>query len=144
MKTAMPKQESISRKWYVVDAQGVALGRAASYVATLLRGKGKPLFSPHLDLGDSVVVVNADKVVLTGKKLTQKMDFRYSGYPGGQTLTPYNILMKNHPEKAFILAVKGMLPPNKLRDRILKRLKVFKGEAVPATFKHAEKIEIRG
>ena len=144
MKTSMVKKETITRKWYLLDAKGLVLGRAATQVAGILRGKGKPTFAPHLDGGDGVVVINSDLVVLTGKKLTQKFDFRYSGYPGGQTLTPYSILMKTKPEKAFTMAVKGMLPPNKLRDKIVKRLKVFKGADVPSEFKNAEKLEIRG
>lgn len=144
MKTTIVNKDDVKKKWYLIDAEGKVLGRVASEVASLLRGKGKPEFSPHQDLGDGVVIINADKVVLTGKKLTQKFDFRYSGYPGGQTLTPYSILMKKNPEKAVTMAVKGMLPPNKLRDKMIKRLKVVKGATVPANYQNSEKYEMRG
>jgi len=140
----MVKKEDVIKKWYLVDAKGHVLGRLASEVAQVLRGKGKPSFAPHMDLGDNVVIINCEHIVLTGKKLVQKTDFRYSGYPGGQTITPYGILMKTKPDKVVTMAIKGMLPPNKLRDKIMKRLKVFKGETVPASYKNSEKLEIRG
>jgi len=132
---------------YLEGPTGIAISTKDPVVASKILstwGKGKPTFAPHLDGGDGVVVINSEQVVLTGKKLTQKFDFRYSGYPGGQTLTPYSILMKTKPEKAFTMAVKGMLPPNKLRDKVIKRLKVFKGADIPSEFKNAEKLEIRG
>ncbi len=144
MKTTIVDKDDIKKKWYLIDADGKVLGRLASEVASLLRGKGKPEFSPHQDLGDGVVIINAEKVVLTGKKLTQKFDFRYSGYPGGEKLTPYSILMKKNPEKAVTMAVKGMLPPNKLRDKMIRRLKVVKGEIIPANYRNSEKYEMRG
>lgn len=135
MKTTMVEKENIARKMYVFNAEDQVLGRLACQVANLLRGKGKPTFAPHVDMGDNVVVFNVDKIILTGKKLTQKFDFRYSGYPGGEKLTPYSILMKTNPQKAFRLAVKGMLPPNKLRDKVIKKLKIFKGAEIPAQYR---------
>ncbi|MBI5555660.1 MAG: 50S ribosomal protein L13 [Elusimicrobia bacterium] len=144
MKTTIVDKDEVKKKWYLIDADGKVLGRLASEVASLLRGKGKPEFSPHQDLGDGVVIINAEKVVLTGKKLSQKFDFRYSGYPGGEKLIPYSILMKKNPEKAVTMAVKGMLPPNKLRAKMIKRLKVVKGETAPANYRASEKYEMRG
>jgi large subunit ribosomal protein L13 len=125
-KTYLPKQEAIERKWHLIDANGKVLGRLAVEIADLLRGKKKVFYTNHMDCGDFVVVVNAGKIVLTGKKLDQKTYFTYSGYPGGVTLTPYSILMEKSPEKALFAAVKGMLPKNKLADRQITRLKVFK------------------
>jgi large subunit ribosomal protein L13 len=127
-KTYLPKQDAIERKWHVIDADGKVLGRLAVKVAELLRGKNKVFYTNHIDCGDFVVVTNTSKIVLTGKKLDQKTYFTYSGYPGGAKLTPYSVLMAEKPEKALIAAVKGMLPKNKLADRQLKRLKVFKGD----------------
>jgi ribosomal protein L13, bacterial type len=130
-KTFLPKTEEIQRKWHLVDARGKVLGRLATHIADVLRGKNKALFTPHVDCGDFVVVTNAGKIVLTGKKLDQKLDFRHSGYPGGDKYTPYRKLIDEHPEKAIELAVKGMLPKNKLADRQLKRLKVYKDDQHP-------------
>jgi len=124
--TQHPKSVPAVRRWHLVDADGVALGRLASLAAELLRGKGKADFTNHVDRGDGVVVVNASKVVLTGNKKTQKMDFRASGYRGGQTLTPYGRLLEQKPERAVELAVSGMLPKNRLRSRFMRRLKVFR------------------
>ena len=126
-KTTMPKQDEIQRQWHLIDADGKVLGRMATQIATILRGKDKTLFMPSVDCGDFVVVTNASKMVLTGNKLEQKMHFRHSGQPGGGTLTPYVKLMAEKPELVVELAVKGMLPKNKLRDRQLKRLKIFSG-----------------
>jgi large subunit ribosomal protein L13 len=125
-KTYLPKQDAIERKWHLIDANGKILGRLAVDIAELLRGKQKVFYTNHIDCGDFVVVVNASKIVLTGKKLDQKTYFTYSGYPGGATLTPYSLLMEKNPEKALLAAVKGMLPKNKLADRQITRLKVFK------------------
>jgi large subunit ribosomal protein L13 len=125
--TLYPKSKTVARRWFLVDADGVVLGRLAALVAGLLRGKGKTTFSSHVDQGDAVVVVNASKVVLTGNKRTQKMDFRASGYRGGQTFTPYGRLLDEKPERAVELAVSGMLPKNRLRSRFMRRLKVFRG-----------------
>jgi large subunit ribosomal protein L13 len=125
-KTYLPKQDAIERKWHLIDANGKVLGRLAVEIAELLRGKKKVFYTNHIDCGDFVVVVNASKIVLTGKKLDQKTYFTYSGYPGGATLTPYFVLMEKNPGKALLAAVKGMLPKNKLADRQITRLKVFK------------------
>lgn len=127
MQTYVTKKETIKRKWYLIDAQGCVLGRLATFLADILRGKKKPIFSPNVDCGDYVIVINADKVILTGKKLQEKVSWRHSGYPGGLKLTRYEELMAKNPEKVLKLAVKGMIPNNKLRDRIIKKLKVYKG-----------------
>lgn len=127
MKTHVTKPDEITREWWLVDADGVVLGRLASEVAKRLRGKHKPTFSPHLDTGDHVIVVNASKVVLTGAKLTQKQYHRHSGYPGGLRSVPYGKLMATKPELAIEKAVKGMLPSNKLGRAMLKKLKVYAG-----------------
>lgn len=125
-KTFMPKTEEIQRKWHLMDAKGKVLGRLATQIADVLRGKNKALFTPYVDCGDFVVVTNAEKVVLTGKKIDQKTDFRHSGYPGGDKYVPYRKLMEERPERVIELAVKGMLPKNKLADRQITRLKVYR------------------
>lgn len=127
-KTYLPKIDGIERKWHLIDADGQVLGRLAVKIAEILRGKNKVFYTNHIDCGDFVVVTNASKIVLTGKKLDQKMHFTYSGYPGGAKFKPYSVLMEESPEKALMLAVKGMLPKNKLADKQLTRLKVFKDE----------------
>lgn len=127
MKTHTTKPSEITREWWLVDADGVVLGRLASEVAKRLRGKHKPTFSPHLDTGDHVIVVNASKVVLTGNKLTQKKAYRHSGYPGGLRAVPYSKLMMERPSAAIEKAVKGMLPSNRLGRAMLKKLKVYDG-----------------
>lgn len=127
MKTFMAKAEEVNRKWYVVDADGKPLGRLASEVAKVLRGKNKPTYTPHVDTGDHVIVVNAEKVVLTGKKLDQKLYRRHSGFPGGLKEVKYRHLMDRTPEKAIELAVKGMLPHNSLGREMFRKLKVYKG-----------------
>jgi large subunit ribosomal protein L13 len=127
MTTYMAKANEVEKKWYILDATDKALGRLASEAAKLLRGKHKPTFTPHIDTGDHVIVINAEKVILTGKKLEQKMTFRHSGYPGGVKQMNYKTLMQVNPEKAVELAVTGMLPHNKLGDKIAKKLKVYKG-----------------
>ncbi len=131
MKTYTPKAEDIQRKWYLIDANGQVLGRLASRVARILRGKDKPFFSPHMDLGDHVVVINADKVVLTGKKLYQKVYYHHSGYPGGLKATTARKLLKENPERLIEDAVRGMLPKNKLGDAIFKKLRVYAGSDHP-------------
>lgn len=127
-KTYLPKPDTIERKWHLIDADGKVLGRLAVEIAEILRGKNKVFYTNHIDCGDFVVVTNVSKIVLTGKKLEQKMHFTYSGYPGGKKLKPYSVIMEEQPEKALMLAVKGMLPKNKLADKQLKRLKLFKDE----------------
>lgn len=127
MKTFMAKSETVEPKWFVVDAEGKPLGRLASEVAKIIRGKNKPIFTPHVDTGDFVIVVNAEKVLLTGKKLDQKMYRTHSLYPGGMKETPYRKLMDTKPEKAIELAVKGMLPKNSLGRDMFNKLKVYTG-----------------
>ena len=131
MKTHSTKPSDITRDWWLVDAEGAVLGRLASEVAKLLRGKHKPYFTPHLDTGDHVIVINADKVVLTGSKLTGKTYYRHSGYPGGLKAMPYSKYMVKHPEAAIEKAVKGMLPGNRLGRAMLKKLKVYTGAEHP-------------
>lgn len=127
MSTYMAKASDIKRKWYIIDAEGKPLGRVAAQVAIILRGKHKAIFTPHVDSGDHVIVLNADKVVLTGKKLEQKYYRRHSGYPGGLKEIQYKRLMATQPEKAVMLAVKGMLPKNSLGRAALRKLRVYKG-----------------
>ncbi len=146
VKTFVPKRENIERKWYLIDASRLVLGRLATRVAELLRGKGRPIFSPHMDTGDYVIIINADKVLLTGRKLEQKFHFTHSGYPSGAKFTRYDKLMAENPEKAIRLAVKGMLPSNKLSDRLITKLKIYKGSEHPHGAQRPEiiRIEKRG
>lgn len=126
MKTFMPKAETVERKWYIVDAEGQTLGRLTSEVAKVLIGKHKPVFTPHVDTGDHVIIINADKVVLTGKKLDQKLYRWHTGHPGGLKEVPYKDMMKkNKPEEVVMHAVKGMLPKNKLGSKMLKKNYVY-------------------
>ena len=127
MKTFMAKAEAVDRKWYVVDAEGQVLGRMASQIAAILRGKHKPTFTPHVDTGDYVVVINADKAVLTGKKLDQKIYYKHSGFPGGMKETPYRKLMAEKPEFALKHAVIGMLPKGPLGRNMVRKLRVYAG-----------------
>lgn len=127
VKTFMAKNEAVERKWYVVDAQGKVLGRVATQVATILRGKHKPTFTPHIDTGDYVIVINCDKVVLTGNKLEQKMYVRRSPRPGHLKEMQYKTLMANRSDFAVMKAVKGMLPHNSLGRKMLTKLRVYKG-----------------
>ena len=127
MKTYMAKAESVERKWYVVDAAGVPLGRLASRVASVLRGKNKPTYTPNVDTGDFVIVINTDKAVLTGKKLENKFYRYHTGYIGGLKEIPYKKLMAEKSDLAVYEAVKGMLPKNSLGRQMLKKLKVYKG-----------------
>jgi len=123
----MAKAEEVKKKWYVVDAAGKPLGRLASVVASILRGKHKPIYTPHVDTGDYVIVINAEKAVLTGKKLDQKVYRRHSGWPGGLKETKYRQLMEKSPEKAVELAVKRMLPHNSLGRAMFRKLRVYMG-----------------
>lgn len=127
MKTYMAKPEDIEKKWYVVDATNLVLGRLASNVASVLRGKNKPTFTPNVDTGDYVIVINCDKVVLTGNKLEDKYHSHYTGYIGGLKQVQYKTLMANHPEQAVYLAVKGMLPKNSLGKKQLTKLRCYAG-----------------
>jgi large subunit ribosomal protein L13 len=131
MKTYSPKPEHIERRWYVVDAGGHVLGRVASEVATLLRGKHKPIYAPHMDTGDHVVVINADKIELTGNKGEDKYAYRHSGYPGGITAVRYRDLMSMRPVAAVEKAVRGMLPKNSLGRQMIKKLHVVPGPEHP-------------
>ena len=131
MKTVVPKKEQVEQKWYVIDANDQVLGRLACQVAILLRGKHKPQFTPHLDLGDHVIVVNADKLRVTGRKADQKRYVHYSGYPGGLRVRNYARVMQNYPERIFKHAVKGMLPKNRLGRKLFKKLKIYTGPDHP-------------
>ena len=131
MRTYTPKPGDVERQWYVIDASDVVLGRLATHVATLLRGKHKPTFAPHVDTGDFVVVVNAEKVALTGAKADQKLDYRHSGYPGGLRATSYAQLLEKNPRRAVEKAVRGMLPHNRLSRQQITKLKVYAGPEHP-------------
>ena len=131
MRTFSPKAADIQRQWHVIDASDVVLGRLASHAAILLRGKHKPIFAPHLDTGDFVIVVNAAKVALTGNKLENKRAYRHSGYPGGISSQTYSELLAKHPERVVEKAVRGMLPKNSLGRNMLRKLKVYAGPDHP-------------
>lgn len=142
MRTYTPKPGDIQRQWHVIDATDVVLGRLASQIAVLLRGKHKPTFAPHMDMGDFVVVVNADKVSLSGNKPSAKMDYRHSGFPGGLRATSYNELLATNPRRAIEKAVKGMLPHNKLSDVQIGKLKVYAGPTHPHIAQNPQPFEI--
>ncbi len=142
MRTYSPKPGDVNREWHVIDATDVVLGRLASQVAVLLRGKHKPIFAPHVDTGDFVIVINAEKIVLTGQKLSQKMDYRHSGFPGGLRATNYIELLATNPRRAIEKAVKGMLPHNKLSDAQITKLKVYAGPAHPHSAQNPKPFEI--
>ena len=129
--TPMLKKEEVKRNWYVVDAKGKVLGRLASRIAQRLRGKHRPDFTPHVDVGDFIVVINADKIRLTGRKLDKKLYWRHSGYMGGLKLTPARKMLETKPEELLRLAVKRMLPKNRLGRKMLKKLKIYAGETHP-------------
>lgn len=142
MRTYTPKAGDIQKNWYVIDATDVVLGRLASQVATLLRGKHKAYFAPHVDTGDFVIVINAEKVALTGNKREAKLAYRHSGYPGGLRATPYSELLEKHPERAVEKAVQGMLPKNTLGRQQLSKLKVYAGSEHPHTAQQPQPFEI--
>lgn len=131
MKTYSQKKSEVQRDWYVVDASNQVLGRLATQIATLLRGKHKPTYTPSMDGGDFVVVVNAEKIVVTGRKAEQKMYYRHSGYPGGLRSIPYKEMMQKHPERILFLAVKGMLPKNRMGRKLLTKLRIYAGPDHP-------------
>jgi large subunit ribosomal protein L13 len=131
VRTYTPKPGEVEQTWYVIDATDVVLGRLASHVAALLRGKHKPSFAPHVDTGDFVIVVNAEKVALTGAKLAQKRDYRHSGFPGGLRATSYTTLLEKNPRRAVEKAVRGMLPHTTLGRHMLSKLKVYAGPDHP-------------
>ena len=140
--TFMANAATVERKWYVVDAEGKTLGRLAAEVAKVLRGKHKPTFTPHVDTGDFVIVVNAEKIALTGKKMTQKTYFRHSGYPGGTTFTTVEQMLAKLPERVVELAVKGMLPKNTLGRQMFRKLNVYAGAEHPHAAQKPEVLEI--
>jgi large subunit ribosomal protein L13 len=142
MRTHTPKANEIVRRWWVVDAAGKPLGRLATEVARILRGKHKPIYTPHLDTGDYVVLVNAEKVRLTGKKADQKTYFRHSGYMGGERFIPFRRMIATHPERVLELAVKGMLPKNALGREMRKKLKVYRGGEHPHQGQNPEPLEL--
>lgn len=144
MKTFMAKPADVERKWFVVDATNMPLGRLASQVADILSGKNKPTFTPHVDSGDYVVIINSDLVVLTGKKLEQKKMYTHSGYVGGLKETDYKTLMATKSDVAVMKAVKGMLPKTTLGRQMLKRLRVFKGENHDHEAQKPELITLKG
>lgn len=131
MKTYIAKEKDIEKAWYIMDAKDKILGRLASKAASILRGKEKVIYSPHQDTGDEVIVINASKVRTTGKKLTQKIYKRYSAYPGGLNIETLEVVLKKKPEYVIRHAVKGMLPKNKLGEKLLKKLRVYPDEAHP-------------
>ena len=131
MKTYSLKAGDIQRKWYVVDAENQVLGRLASRVAHILRGKHKPYFSTHLDTGDHVIIINAEKIRVTGRKSEQKCYYRYSGYPGGLRITPYRKMLTSKPERILETAIRGMLPKNRLGRQMYRKLKVYAGNDHP-------------
>jgi large subunit ribosomal protein L13 len=142
MRTYSPKASEITREWYVIDATDVVLGRLATQAATLLRGKHKPIFAPHVDTGDFVIIINAEKVALGGSKREQKMDYRHSGFPGGMRATSYGELLETNPRRVIEKAVKGMLPHNKLGRAQLKKLKVYSGADHPHAAQQPKTYEI--
>lgn len=142
MSTYVAKAADIERKWYVVDVEGKTLGRVASEIATVLMGKNKPMYTPSMDCGDYVIVINAEKVHLTGNKLKQKFHVYNTGYPGGLRQIDYATMLEKKPEQVIELAVKGMLPKNKLARQMIKKLKVFAGPEHPHTAQQPEELKI--
>ncbi len=141
-KTRFFKQEEVQQKWFVVDAQGKTLGRIASQVAHILRGKHKPTFTPNADVGDYVVVVNAEKVEVTGKRTELKEFYRNTGYPGGARFTKFKELIETRPEWVFEHAVKGMIPHNRLGRKIIQKLKIYRGSSHPHTAQKPEALPL--
>lgn len=141
-KTVYAKKDSVKRDWYIMDASGKTLGRMAVKLATYLRGKHKPIFSPHVDCGDYVVVINAARVWVSGKKKEQKTYFTHSGYPGGQKLLSFEEMIKRNPEKVIRLSVAGMLPKNRLGRQIIKKLKIYAGDKHPHRAQKMQKLEV--
>ena len=144
MITLTPKKNEIEHQWWLVDAEGKRLGRLATEVARILRGKHKPIFTPHLDTGDHVVVVNASKIVLSGNKADQKTYFRHSGYMGNEKHIPFKKMLESHPERVIELAVKGMLPKNTLGRQIRQKLKVYAGAEHPHQGQNPQPLTIEG
>jgi large subunit ribosomal protein L13 len=144
VRTFSPKVTDIQRAWYVVDADGLVLGRLASQVAAILRGKNRPYFAPHVDTGDHVIVVNADKIVLTSNKADDKLAYRHSGYPGGLRSTTYAELLADHPAELIRRSIRGMLPKNTLGRQMLSKLNVYAGPDHPHAAQKPEPLELPG
>jgi len=142
VKTYTARAEDIEREWFLVNAEGKTLGRLAAEIAKVLRGKHKPIYSPHLDCGDYVIVVNADKVRVTGRKLDQKMYYRHSGYPGGIKGISLRNQLQKHPDRVLQAAVRGMLPKNPLGRKMLKKLKVYAGDSHPHQAQQPKVLEL--
>lgn len=141
-KSFIQKPQEVERKWYLIDAEGQTLGRMASQIAMILRGKNKPTYTPHVDCGDYVIVINAEKVAVTGKKRSDKVYKRHSGYPGGLKETTFDELMEKHPEEAVRHAVRGMMPKGRLGRQMFKKLKVYAGPEHNHAAQKPEKIEL--
>jgi large subunit ribosomal protein L13 len=141
-RTFSPKRADINRVWYIVDAEGLTLGRLATVIASVLRGKTKPTFAPHIDVGDFVIVVNAEKIRVTGKKETDKFYYRHSGYPGGFRKTSLRDVRARHPERILEAAVRGMLPKNTLGEQQYKKLRVYVGPRHPHAAQQPEPLPI--
>jgi len=142
MKTLSIKKDQIEREWYIVDATNKKLGRLASNIAQIIRGKHKPFFTPNLDMGDFVVVINADKVALSGNKNEQKEYWRHTGYPGGQKTVSFKAMKEKHPERIISSAVKGMLPHNRLGRKLFNHLKVYSGNNHPHASQNPKVLEV--
>jgi large subunit ribosomal protein L13 len=142
MKTHSTKPSEIERQWYVVDAEGQTLGRLASEIAKILKGKHKPIYAPNLDTGDFVIVVNAEKVHVTGRKMDQKLYYRHSGYPGGLTSITLREQLSKHPTRVIRSAVRGMLPHNRLGRSMLRKLKVYAGDSHPHAAQEPKSLEL--
>ncbi len=142
MKTFSPKLQDIERKWYIVNAKNQILGRLASQVAHVLRGKHKPIFAPHVDVGDHVIIINAEKIRVTGKKAQQKRYRRYSGYPSGLKETLYEDMLAKHPERILEHAIRGMLPKNRLGRKMFKKLRIYTGEEHPHAAQKPETLNL--
>ena len=143
MQTYMAKPEEVQHQWYLVDAEGQTVGRLASTVAMILRGKNKPTFTPNVDCGDHVIIINAEKVVLTGKKAEDKIHYTHSMYPGGLKAIKYGQLLKNKPEYALTRTIWGMLPHNSMGRKMIKKLRVYRGNEHPHQAQVPEKLEIK-
>ena len=143
MKTYMANNQTVERKWYVVDAAGQTLGRLATLIADTLRGKKKPIFTPHVDCGDYVIVINAEQIKVTGKKMEDKFYYRHSGHPGGLKATPLKVLLQEHPERVVESAVRGMVPHTKLGDQIYKKLFVYVGPEHPHQAQQPVVLEVK-
>jgi large subunit ribosomal protein L13 len=143
MKSYMARPRAVERRWYLIDAEGQTLGRLAAEVARLLRGKNKPQYTPHVDTGDFVVVVNAEKVVVTGKKAEQKVYYRHSGYPGGLKETSYEVMLERKPTEILRRAVRGMMPKTRLGRQQLRKLKIYAGPEHPHEAQNPQPYEVR-